>query len=95
MYVMRLEVASVHGYAIQQLGNYAGVKFDEREVIDVPLRSNQQISAARQLEQEFSEDGLSGNLRNGPNAVTIYSCKLVKIMEGPIATPVKPSERAQ
>lgn len=79
MLVMRLEVASVHGYVIQQLSSHAGVRFDDREVIDVPLRTNEQIQAARELEDEFNEDGLSGRLRNGPNAVTVYSCRLVKL----------------
>lgn len=79
MWVMRLVVQSVHGYVIQQLSDHSGVKFDDREVIDVPLRSTEQIQAARELELEFRDDNLSGKLRNGPNAITVISCEVVKI----------------
>lgn len=79
MYVMRLVVPSVHGYAINQLSSHAGVAFDDREVIDVPLKTQEQIQAARELAEEFKTDNLSGQLRNGPNAVSIYSCELVKL----------------
>lgn len=79
MLAMRLVVQSVHGYVIQQLSNHAGVNFDDREVIDVPLKNNEQVQAARELEAEFKEDGLSGKLRNGPNAITVISCEVVKL----------------
>lgn len=79
MFIMKLEVPSVHEYPIRQLGQYIGTKFDEREVINVPLRTTEQIQAARELEKEFKQDGLSGKLRNGPNAVTIYSLELIKL----------------
>lgn len=82
MKIMRLVVPSVAGYAIQQLGDAAGVQFDDRQIVDVPIRTDQQLLAARSLEQSFQHHGMSGELRNGKNAVTVYSVSVIDIQEG-------------
>lgn len=79
MEVMRLIVPSVCGYAIRQLSAHIGTEFDDRQVVDVPLKTEQQVRAARALESQFVIDGLSSELRNGPNAVQIFSCSVVEI----------------
>jgi hypothetical protein len=76
-YVMRLEVPSTIGYTLKQLGEHAGVEFSDRQIVDVPLLTVDQVVAAQKLEAEF-DDGLSVRLRNGPNAVVIHSCKVVE-----------------
>lgn len=79
MKAMRLVVPSTAQYAIQHLGNAAGVQFDDRQVVDVPLRTEQQIAGARYLEHMFLHEGMSGALRNGPNAVAVYSVAVVDL----------------
>lgn len=74
--VIRLQVPSTIGYTIRQLSEHAGVEFGDRQIVDVPLQTEQQIEAARKLESQFAS-GLSGQLRNGPNAVTVYSCEVI------------------
>jgi hypothetical protein len=77
--VMRLVVPATCDYAIRQLGAHVGVEFDNRQVVDVPLRTPEQIEKARKLQNEFERCGLSITLRNGPNAVVVYSCEVVDI----------------
>jgi len=77
--IMRLVVPSNCTYAIQQLGNAEGVSFDDRQVVDVPLRTDEQLDAARRLENRFRHGGLSVELRNGANAVSVYSLEVVDI----------------
>jgi hypothetical protein len=79
MKAMRLVVPSNAQYAIQQLGNAAGVCFDDRQIVDVPLRTNAQLDAAKFLEKSFAEEGLSTSLRNGANAVNVYSVNVIDV----------------
>ena len=79
MKVMRLVVPSVAGYTIQQLGNIVSVCFDDRQIVDVPLRTNEQVVRARELEHQFKDEKLSNTLRNGPNAVTVHSLEVIDI----------------
>jgi hypothetical protein len=79
MKVMRLVVPSDAGYAIRQLGNIAGVSFDDRQIVDVPLQTDEQVVAARDLEHRFKNEKLSSTIRNGANAVTIYSLEVIDI----------------
>jgi hypothetical protein len=77
--VMRIVVPSSAEYAIRQLGLHIGVEFDNRQVVDVPLRTPEQIEGARKLQNQFEHSGLSITLRNGPNAVQVYSCEVVDL----------------
>lgn len=76
---LRIVVPSTAQYAIQHLGIAAGVQFDDRQIVDVPLRTEEQIAGARYLEHMFLHEGMSSALRNGPNAVTVYSVKIVDL----------------
>lgn len=79
MKVMRIVVPAACEYSIQQLSRHAGVNFDARQVVDVPLRTHEQYHAAKILQQQFELMNLSADLRNGPNAVTVYGCTVVDI----------------
>jgi hypothetical protein len=79
MKVMRIVVPSASEYTIRQLGKVAGVAFDAKEVVDVPLRTPEQIEAARTLEIKFKHNGLSTELRNGPNAVIVQTLEVVDL----------------
>lgn len=77
MKVMRIVVPSTASYAIQHLSREAGVEIDDRQVVDVPLRTDEQVAAVKELQNRFQFEGLSRELRNGPNAVTVYSCDII------------------
>jgi hypothetical protein len=79
MKVMRLVVPSDAAYAIRQLGDIAGVSFDDRQIVDVPLQTNEQVDGARDLEHRFKNEKLSTTLRNGANAVTVHSLEVIDI----------------
>jgi len=78
MHVLRLVVPSNHTYLIKQIGDAVGFQFDDRQVVDVPLRTPEQKNAADAFCKDMA-DGLGTKLRNGPNAVIVYSAEVVEI----------------
>ncbi len=79
MKVMRLVVPSEAGYAILQLGKIVGESFDNIQIVDVPLRTEAQVVAARNLQHRFRHEGLSKELRNGANAIAVHSLEVIDI----------------
>jgi hypothetical protein len=66
-------------YVLNVLSGVANVPFDDRQVVDVPLRTEQQVEAARILEFGFKSGNLSNDLRNGANAVCIYGAEVIDL----------------
>jgi hypothetical protein len=78
MKYLRLTVPSQITYTLNVLSRRAGAVFPDRQVIDVPLYDNDQIAAARRLEQEFLSCDVRGELRNSPNAVDVYAAEVIE-----------------
>lgn len=79
MKVLRLVVPSTIPYILNVLSETAGVQFDDRMVVDVPLTKPGQLSAAYELESRFAHSKLSTELRNGPNAIAVYEAKVIDL----------------
>jgi len=79
MRVLRLIVASDITYVLNVLSEAVGVTFDDRRVIDIPLRTPEQEEAAVNLQHRFRSENYSSVLRNGPNAIAVYAATVVEI----------------
>ena len=79
MRVLRLIVASEITYVLNVLSEAVGETFDDRRVIDIPLRTANQEAAAVNLQYKFRSENFSAVLRNGPNAIVVYAATVVEI----------------
>lgn len=79
MKVMRLILASEVTYVLNVLSEAVGNQFDDRRVVDIPLRTEMQVKSAKWLEKKFIEDNFSTVLRNGSNAITVYGVSVIDL----------------
>lgn len=79
MKVLRLEVPSFCSYALRVLSDESGVVFEDRQIVDIPIRSDEQLDAARRIQEGFVSGNLATKLRNGKNAVCVYAGHVVDV----------------
>ena len=79
MKCLRLVVPSQISYTLGVLSSVCGVKFPDRQVVDVPLESPEQVDNARKLARWFVEQDGRKQLRECPSAIDVYSIELIDL----------------
>jgi len=76
---MRLVVPSQIAYTLNVLSSCCGVAFPDRQVVDVPQETPEQVENARKLSRWFNEQDGRAQLRNCPSAIDVYSIELIDL----------------
>ena len=76
---LRLVVPSQITYTLNVLSSCCGVTFPDKQVVDVPLETREQVDNARKLAQWFVENDGRTVLRNCPSAVDVYSIEMIDL----------------
>ena len=76
---MRLVVPSSVSYILGVLSELSKVQFPDKQVVDVPLETSEQVTAANKLAAWMEQHDGRTYLRNSPNAVDVYSVEVIDL----------------